>query len=149
MAVVFFFFEKKNKVENLALYLNLTFRFLFTGLKAPPEYDLLYVQDVELNIRKNTVAHHTDEFDITDIQQSPSKTESLVVRRGQPFELSIHFNRPYDKSVDDLRIIFTFGKVSNIAFSVFLSTVWFNKNVQFLQIQTCLKDNLYEAEIIL
>lgn len=75
---------------------------------APPE--VLQVSDLDLSIEANTKAHHTDEFDITYALLSPSKEAYLVVRRGQPFEISVDFNRPYNPEQDDLRLVFTFGK---------------------------------------
>ena len=75
---------------------------------APPE--ILTVKSLDLNIRENVKAHHTDEFDITDALQNPNKTEFLVVRRGQGFDILVEFNRPYDQENDDLRLVFTFGK---------------------------------------
>ena len=83
---------------------------LLTAIEtAGPE--VLSVKKLDLKIRKNTQAHHTDEFDITDRLLSPNKEENLVVRRGQPFEISLEFNRPYNREEDDLRLVFTFGKL--------------------------------------
>ena len=78
--------------------------------EAPPE--VLTVKSLDLHIRQNVKEHHTDEFDITDALQNANKTESLVVRRGQAFEISVEFNRPYDREHDDLRLVFTVGMYS-------------------------------------
>ncbi|KAL4235095.1 Transglutaminase/protease-like ues [Mactra antiquata] len=71
--------------------------------------EALIVKKVDLDIRKNTSDHHTDEFDITDILQFDTR-EMLVVRRGQKFDMKIDFNRNYNPKKDDLRLVFKFGK---------------------------------------
>ncbi|XP_045193132.2 protein-glutamine gamma-glutamyltransferase K-like [Mercenaria mercenaria] len=71
--------------------------------------DLIQVSKVDLNVRNNAKAHHTDEFDITDALVF-DKREELVIRRGQEFIINVEFNRPYDSEKDDLRIVFQFGK---------------------------------------
>jgi hypothetical protein len=55
------------------------------------------------------VAHHTNEFDITD-RLVYDTTEQLVVRRGQSFDMKIQFKRPYDQTKDFVKVIFEFGK---------------------------------------
>lgn len=86
------------------------YSFVSAVATAPPE--VLQVSDLDLNIEANSKAHHTDEFDITYALLSPSKEAFLVVRRGQAFEISVDFNRPYNPEQDDLRLVFTFGKFS-------------------------------------
>ena len=68
---------------------------------------------VDLNIRNNTVAHHTDEYDITDAlnEDNDKNREVLIVRRGQKFDINVKFNRPYDAKKDDIRLVFEFGKL--------------------------------------
>ncbi|XP_067649518.1 annulin-like [Haliotis asinina] len=75
--------------------------------KPDPKEEVLGVESLDFNIAENTVAHHTSEYDITD----PEETDEpkLVVRRGQPFDISITFNRPYDKKKDDLKFVFQAG----------------------------------------
>ncbi|KAK6174749.1 hypothetical protein SNE40_017970 [Patella caerulea] len=67
----------------------------------------LKVTSVEFNIVENCRHHHTSEFDVTQSDETPNP--QLVVRRGQPFNITVTFNRPYDKSKDDLRLIFQAG----------------------------------------
>ncbi|XP_046550892.1 protein-glutamine gamma-glutamyltransferase K-like [Haliotis rubra] len=76
-------------------------------IEPDPKEEVLGVESIDFNIAENTVAHHTSEYDITD----PEETEEpkLVVRRGQPFDISITFNRPYDKKKDDLKLVFQAG----------------------------------------
>ncbi|XP_050397106.1 annulin [Patella vulgata] len=70
--------------------------------------EALRVESVTFNIKENTPNHHTSEFDIT--QPDQGRTPQLVVRRGQPFDITLTFNRPYDKNEDDLRLVFQAGK---------------------------------------
>ncbi|KAL4235097.1 hypothetical protein ACF0H5_006735 [Mactra antiquata] len=71
---------------------------------------LINVTKVDLNIATNTADHKTDEYDITDFTIQPNIF--LVIRRGQKFIISIEFNREYDQSKDELRLVFQFGKRS-------------------------------------
>ena len=83
--------------------------FYFSAIRdAGPE--LLSIKKLDLKIQENAVAHHTDEYDITDKLQNPNKEEFLVVRRGQSFDILLECNRPYKQCHDDLRILLTFGK---------------------------------------
>ncbi|XP_046369672.2 annulin-like isoform X1 [Haliotis rufescens] len=76
--------------------------------KPDPKEEVLGVESINFNIAENTGAHHTSEYDITD----PEETEEpkLVVRRGQPFDISITFNKPYDKAKDELKLVFQAGE---------------------------------------
>ncbi|XP_060561323.1 hemocyte protein-glutamine gamma-glutamyltransferase-like isoform X2 [Ruditapes philippinarum] len=65
---------------------------------------LIEVLKVDLDVETNSNAHHTNEYDVVE------KKKSLVIRRGQEFNINIEFNRPYDSQKDDLRIVFQFGK---------------------------------------
>lgn len=71
--------------------------------------DTIQVTKLDLNVRQNAKAHHTNEFDITDALVYDSR-EELVIRRGQIFNINIEFNRLYDSAKDDLRLVFQFGK---------------------------------------
>lgn len=92
------------------LILSAIFVFSFTTDIENAETKVIKVQNINVNIRQNTRAHHTDEFDITNYQLSPHQEECLVLRRGQPFEISLQFDRPYSKEQDDVRLVFRFGK---------------------------------------
>ncbi|XP_045200578.2 annulin-like [Mercenaria mercenaria] len=80
-----------------------------TNLPTEDKDDGLKVSEVDLDIKANIAAHHTDKFDIA-VAGVYDDTELLVVRRGQVFNMKIQFNRPYDKTKDDLKFIFEFGK---------------------------------------
>ncbi|XP_060082319.1 protein-glutamine gamma-glutamyltransferase K-like, partial [Ylistrum balloti] len=73
---------------------------------------LLTVKSVRFNIEDNSRAHHTDEYALT--QKSDGKAASLVVRRGQPFDIDIDFDRAFDEEKEDLKLIFATGKFPSI-----------------------------------
>ena len=54
-------------------------------------------------LEENGTNHRTSEYDVME------KETSLVVRRGQEFTVVIIFNRPYDKTKDDVKLLFTTG----------------------------------------
>lgn len=68
------------------------------------------METLDLEIKTNRVAHHTEQYDIADAE-AYNEIEMLVVRRGQQFDMKIKFNKPYDETKDDLRIIFEFGNI--------------------------------------
>ncbi|XP_017060319.2 LOW QUALITY PROTEIN: annulin-like [Drosophila ficusphila] len=65
---------------------------------------ILSVLKVDLCQEENHVRHHTSHFHSADTQ------EALVVRRGQPFRLRIHFDRDFSPSKDTICFI---GKVAD------------------------------------
>ncbi|ESO96923.1 hypothetical protein LOTGIDRAFT_231723 [Lottia gigantea] len=76
--------------------------------KDPKKKDnVLQVEKVDYNIRQNTPRHNTDLFEITQDDETPDP--QLVVRRGTPFDITLTFNKPYDKNNDDLRLVFETG----------------------------------------
>ncbi|KAL4235096.1 hypothetical protein ACF0H5_006734 [Mactra antiquata] len=75
----------------------------------PEPEDKLTVMDIDLEIGKNTIDHHTDDYDITDVLEYDTR-EMLVVRRGQKFDMKINLNRDYNPKKDDVRLLFKFGK---------------------------------------
>ena len=46
--------------------------------------------------------HHTSKYEHSN----------LIVRRGQPFEIEVTFNRPYEDTRDEVILQFAFGKRS-------------------------------------
>lgn len=80
--------------------------------KTEDEKQALKVTAVNFNVLENTRNHRTDKYENTEDRVENGKTlpAQLVVRRGQPFDLSIKFDRPYDKAKDDLKLIFDVGK---------------------------------------
>ncbi|KAJ8303424.1 hypothetical protein KUTeg_019820 [Tegillarca granosa] len=63
-----------------------------------PEPPILKIKNVDFNVNFNTEPHHTSEYEIT--RPSEGKTAQLIVRRGQIFDITITFNRPYNHEKD-------------------------------------------------
>lgn len=77
-----------------------------------PNADALKIVDIDLNISENTKEHHSENYEITmstDDYGRP-QTPRLVVRRGQPFNVTLRFNRPYNKDTDKVTIQFSLGE---------------------------------------
>jgi transglutaminase 1 len=67
------------------------------------------IVQVRLFERENAQTHHTLSYDL--VKQSGHNAESpLVIRRGDPFTIQLHFKRPYDVRRDQLRFEFLFGR---------------------------------------
>ncbi|XP_022103039.1 LOW QUALITY PROTEIN: protein-glutamine gamma-glutamyltransferase K-like [Acanthaster planci] len=64
----------------------------------------LKIQKLDTKLKSNLHRHKTDELDEVDW---------LVVRRGQPFQLDLTLNRPYNNSTDVLEFDFQTGKTKN------------------------------------
>lgn len=79
---------------------------------------VLHVKSIDLCISENTVAHRTDKYDIVKEREEMKDDKptgkmlepELVLRRGQDFNLSIEFDRPYHKDKNDLELVFKTGK---------------------------------------
>ncbi|XP_046566210.1 annulin-like [Haliotis rubra] len=79
-----------------------------------PETDLstkLHVTNLDLNISENTKQHHTDMYECTEVRGH--KESELVVRRGQPFLLTITFDRPYDIDKNDITLMLSLASHEN------------------------------------
>ncbi|KAK3741947.1 hypothetical protein RRG08_024693 [Elysia crispata] len=76
-----------------------------------PDAKTLTVKSCDLKIRENCRAHNTWRYEITLERKNPK----LVVRRGQPFDLELEFNREYDPAQDDLKLVFEAGEKPNPA----------------------------------
>lgn len=68
----------------------------------------LVVETVYLHEKENARLHHTQDYDLVEAD-SPTP----VLRRGQPFKMSIRFDRPFDIATDNVRISVSFGKNAN------------------------------------
>ncbi|XP_064598834.1 uncharacterized protein LOC135465525 [Liolophura sinensis] len=81
------------------------------GHRAGEDPSVLQVLEVDLCVEANTKLHHTDEYEITQEESNTFRRQQpqLVTRRGQPFDIKIKFNRAYDSSKDDLKLIFEIG----------------------------------------
>ncbi|KAJ8303411.1 hypothetical protein KUTeg_019807 [Tegillarca granosa] len=62
----------------------------------------LKVVNVNLNVSRNSKPHHTDKF------YEDEEFKGCVLRRGQPFDIDITFNKPYNQKEDELKLIFEY-----------------------------------------
>ncbi|XP_060082318.1 hemocyte protein-glutamine gamma-glutamyltransferase-like [Ylistrum balloti] len=69
--------------------------------------DLIDITAVKFNVYDDTFTHHTLLYELTD--QHRGKDAFLIVRRGQPFQMTITCDRPYDPEKDELKLIFQTG----------------------------------------
>lgn len=70
-----------------------------TGFKKDKEERHLKPLTVDLCRPRNREAHHTSEYEVPN----------LIIRRGQPFDISIDFQRDYVKGVDHITLKFVTG----------------------------------------
>jgi transglutaminase 1 len=73
--------------------------------------DLLSVVKVDLSVARNGKNHHTDRFDLMK-----REIPKLVIRRGQPFKLLLHCNRPYNGEKDAISLVFAVADVAKPSF---------------------------------
>ena len=80
-----------------------------------PSEDDLTINDIDLNIYKNTKKHLCDRYDITSKMDPEKKPQipKLVIRRGFSFEIILRLNRPYKKGKDKVSIQLAFGKYAS------------------------------------
>ncbi|XP_072366123.1 coagulation factor XIII A chain-like [Scyliorhinus torazame] len=89
---------------------NEVLNFEYFGLipRGPPNLtDFLEIWSVDVHTNPggiNKTRHHTDLYDCNN----------LIVRRGQPFQITITFNRAYDAGKDKLWIEFLIGRYPDI-----------------------------------
>ncbi|XP_046739313.1 hemocyte protein-glutamine gamma-glutamyltransferase-like [Diprion similis] len=69
----------------------------------------LVVDSVFLYEKENAVTHHTGNYELVHLEPP-----TPVLRRGQPFNLAVRFNRPYVDSTDIVRLLFSFGPNPNV-----------------------------------
>ncbi|XP_067857890.1 coagulation factor XIII A chain-like isoform X2 [Heptranchias perlo] len=97
-------FDDSNAEENSVL----DFQYFGLTPRAPPnlkEFLDVWGIDVHPNPEEiNKKQHHTDLYDCSN----------LIVRRGQPFQITITFNRPYNSEKDRLWIEFFIGRYPDI-----------------------------------
>ncbi|CAM1331837.1 F13A1 (predicted) [Pycnogonum litorale] len=65
----------------------------------------LRVEDVDLCSKDNAKLHHTDVFELVDCEDPLP-----VLRRGQPFYMSIKFHQKVDEIKDHVKLSFLFGQ---------------------------------------
>ncbi|KRY47601.1 Annulin [Trichinella britovi] len=87
-------------------------RLIFPDPVEPPtKKSPLELKLADLHIERNSISHHTVDFNI--VQRD--KDKKLVVRRGQPFEISVSFYRDVDYEVDELKLVFEIGPQPTVA----------------------------------
>ncbi|RLU19411.1 hypothetical protein DMN91_007968 [Ooceraea biroi] len=69
----------------------------------------LVVESVYLYEKENAEAHHTFNFEM--VHQDPAIP---ILRRGQPFNMALRFNREYVDASDIVRLLFSFGPNPNV-----------------------------------
>ena len=62
----------------------------------------LNVTEIDLHIAENSRDHHTDRF-------AKTRDQFLIVRRGQPFRVSVTLNARFSESEHDVCLEFTTG----------------------------------------
>lgn len=73
----------------------------------------LHVVSVDVKITENCEKHRTSQYSCTKArknQDGVSLPPELVVRRGQPFRITVKFNQPFLKEKHGMQIIFFTGK---------------------------------------
>ncbi|XP_021352746.1 hemocyte protein-glutamine gamma-glutamyltransferase-like isoform X2 [Mizuhopecten yessoensis] len=76
----------------------------------PPEEDvkdIFQVTEVQFNIDDDCKAHRTDKYSLTE--ERPGQDQFLIVRRGQPFQMRLTCDQPYDQQTHELKLIFETG----------------------------------------
>ncbi|KAM7283930.1 hypothetical protein ISCGN_001035 [Ixodes scapularis] len=63
---------------------------------------VVQVKSVDLHVSQNAKKHHTDDFDL-----SKGEHPILIVRRGDPFKVTVELNREYNPDKDALAFVFT------------------------------------------
>lgn len=79
---------------------------IFLNFPETPPSELsgaLLVKDVDFHVTENCKNHHTDQFHIVE-------NGTLVIRRGQPFMVTLSFNEEFDASKHELKFMFLIGK---------------------------------------
>lgn len=67
---------------------------------------------VDLLVAPNARAHHTDLYEVTQggrLEGGVPQPPRLVVRRGEPFDVAITFDRAFEEKRDDIKLVFEVG----------------------------------------
>ncbi|XP_064640895.1 hemocyte protein-glutamine gamma-glutamyltransferase-like [Lineus longissimus] len=78
---------------------------------------VLKIQSIDFNIPANATAHHTDDYELTIHREENGRRYApwLVVRRGQPFDITLLCNRPFNKETDDFCLVFELGDLPKVS----------------------------------
>ena len=72
----------------------------------------LHVENVDLHIDRKTFEHHTDKFVCTKHRPDPDASDNtldpeLIVRRGQPFTVTLTLSENFDRGKHDIQLSFS------------------------------------------
>ncbi|XP_060077070.1 hemocyte protein-glutamine gamma-glutamyltransferase-like [Ylistrum balloti] len=67
--------------------------------------DILHVTGVNFNLHDDCKAHHTWKF----TKEQVDKCCTIIVRRGQPFQIILNCDQPFDQEHHELKLIFETG----------------------------------------
>jgi transglutaminase 1 len=73
--------------------------------RLPSADDPVEIREIDLKPLENAISHHTNAFACV----SNNPTPSLVLRRGQPFEIDVTFSRPYNAQRENLEVVMEIG----------------------------------------
>ena len=101
---------------RLVSFIFCSFLNIYSEPDTIPEEELnkeVHVKSVDLHKGDNCERHHTDLFECTENAEFNGKQPhgELVVRRGEEFLVTIELDRPYDKQLHDLNIVFKTGEL--------------------------------------
>lgn len=74
---------------------------------------------MDLNISTNSKDHQTDKYFKSET------SESLIIRRGKTFDITIEFDREYDSGKDDLKLVFLAGMYKFIIMFLLKDTLYY------------------------
>lgn len=69
---------------------------------------------VDLQLKDNVQRHHTSQYKINTADPYKVVGPSIVLRRGEPLDVSVFLQKPFDKVKDQLRIELAFGSYPQI-----------------------------------
>lgn len=78
------------------------------------------VVHVDMRIRDNSQAHHTQLYEMIDRVNPLNPTgPALVLRRGDPMTVVIHLRNNYQRNTDKIRLEFSFGEFRSVCLIYF------------------------------
>ena len=89
-----------------------TFYIYFLDAKTEEEKSCLKLFKADFNIQENAARHHTSDYDLTRGHFMDGKMHDAkpVFRRGEPFDITLNFDRTFDKNRDDIKLVFEVGE---------------------------------------
>jgi len=94
------------------------------------EKTVLKVISVDFMVPTNALNHHTQMYELTQEREEEDGSGGkapvrLVIRRGEPFDIAIQFDRPFDTTKDDIKLVFDVGmfKLTSLAYDLLCVSV--------------------------